>query len=270
MKLPPSQERGFVDNDLSPALTKAGLSTRILGYDWDWKSSSWSTSDVESILSGAPSNVAGTAWHCYGGDPSTQSTIEASYNYPRWLSFITECSGVGVDSGYGITGSTTEDNFALHLDTSTNTVSYTVDNYVLTEASSAFESGARMIATSSSNGLQAVAGLNPDNTTGLYVSNPSQTSATFTVNDGGEGFTYTIPGYSVASFRWSNKSQANPVERLRNVTLRCSTRPRTSRARKMRKSNASFPRSGLLLRFQPCPLPSAVRTVVGTDENREV
>src|SRR5437764_667697 len=244
------QERSFVDNNLAPALTKAGLSTQILGYDWDWKSSSWTTSDVENVLSGAPSNVAGTAWHCYGGDPSTQSTVEASYNYPRWLNFITECSGVGIDSGYGITGSTTVDNFAYHLgldsqklivgglnnwasgvqlfnvaenqyygpqnggcndckpvvqvDTNTNAVSYTVDYYVLTEASSVLESGARIISTSSSNGLQAVAGLNPDNTTGLYVSNPSQTSATFTVNDGGEGFTYTIPSLSAASFRWTN------------------------------------------------------------------
>jgi glucosylceramidase len=74
----------------------------------------------------------------------------------------------------------------------------------LTEASSVLDSGATIISTNSSNGLQAVAGLNPDNTTGLYVSNSTANGLTFTVDDGGEGFTYTIPALSVASFRWSN------------------------------------------------------------------
>jgi glucosylceramidase len=157
---------------------------------------------------------------------------------------------VGVDNGYGISGSTTVDNFAYYLgwnsqnlivgglnnwasgvqlfniaenqyygpqnggcnnckgvvqvDTNTDALSYTVDYYLLTEASSVLDSGATIISTNSSNGLQAVAGLNPDNTTGLYVSNSTANGLTFTVDDGGEGFTYTIPALSVASFRWSN------------------------------------------------------------------
>ncbi|MGD0380196.1 MAG: glycoside hydrolase family 30 beta sandwich domain-containing protein [Acidimicrobiales bacterium] len=257
----PSQEAFFVDQYLAPALSGAHLSSQILGYDWNW-SGSWTDSQIDGLLSGAPSNVAGTAWHCYGGSPSTQSTIETAYGYPRFLAFITECSGHGPDNTYGppsarIPGeSHPVSNFAYNLywdsqyliigglsnwasgvqlfnlalnqfdgpqnggcndcrgivtvATNTHAVHQNVDYYLLTEASNAFEQGAKIICTTTSvctmtsDGLQAVGGINPDGTTGLYVSNPTGNNVPFTVDDQGEGFAYTIPANSVASFRWDN------------------------------------------------------------------
>ena len=71
-----SQEATFIANDLGPAIKAAGLSTGILDYDHNWND----TSFPETVLgSAAAQYVVGTAWHCYAGDPSAQTTVEQAY-----------------------------------------------------------------------------------------------------------------------------------------------------------------------------------------------
>jgi hypothetical protein len=50
------------------------------------------------------------------------------------------------------------------------------------------------------------AATNTDNSTALYVANPQSTKnpVPFTVDDDGYGFTGSVPGNSVVSFRWDN------------------------------------------------------------------
>jgi len=84
-----TQEANFIANNLGPAIRAAGLTTGILGYDHNWNDPSF----PETILgdSSAAQYVTGTAWHCYAGDPSAQSTVEALY--PSYGTYETECSG---------------------------------------------------------------------------------------------------------------------------------------------------------------------------------
>src|ERR1700722_7579664 len=84
-----AQEASFIAGDLGPAIRAAGLSAGILGYDHNWNDPSF----PETILgdSSAAQYVTGTAWHCYAGDPSAQSTVEALY--PSYGTYETECSG---------------------------------------------------------------------------------------------------------------------------------------------------------------------------------
>lgn len=116
MTFTPTEEQNFVDNYLSPALSDAGLSTQILDYDWNWyapgtpngtcqnkkgsegTNGCWTEGDLTNLLTGAPANVAGLAWHCYsapaGADvngkpgPSVQEAVA-----PGSTSFMTECTG---------------------------------------------------------------------------------------------------------------------------------------------------------------------------------
>lgn len=110
MLMSASNEAAFVDNDLSPALISNRLSTKILVYDWNWDthsgtclkaSSCWSASGIKSVLKGAPSNVAGIAWHCYSvnktddGTATSQSLFQGSLHGSNPLQIMDECSGHG-------------------------------------------------------------------------------------------------------------------------------------------------------------------------------
>ena len=86
---------------LGPMLRRAGLRTKLLGYDHNW---SLHPNDVypqdpanpdyaKSLLSdpSARRYLAGTAFHCYSGDPGSQSTLHDAF--PDKGIYFTECSG---------------------------------------------------------------------------------------------------------------------------------------------------------------------------------
>lgn len=96
----------------------------------------------------------------------------------------------------------------------------------MTEAARAFEPGAIVISNSASSaactsgtGLCAVAAVNPDQTTGLYVSNPTGSPVIFTVDDAGYGFSYSLPANSVVSFRWTNPPSTSVLLPAAGATL---------------------------------------------------
>ncbi|GAA2589013.1 hypothetical protein GCM10010435_79380 [Winogradskya consettensis] len=64
-----ADQQARVINALAPKLAAAGLSTRILGYDHNWDDTTY----AQSVNTAAGANVAGSAWHCYAGDPAAQS-----------------------------------------------------------------------------------------------------------------------------------------------------------------------------------------------------
>src|SRR5512133_686990 len=84
-------------------LRRAGLRTKILGYDHNW---SLHPNDVgppddpanpeyaRSLLSdpAASRYLAGTAFHCYSGDPDSQTTLHDLF--PTKDIYFTECSGI--------------------------------------------------------------------------------------------------------------------------------------------------------------------------------
>lgn len=86
---------------LGPALEEAGLKTQILGYDHNWATH---PNDVlpgvppggdhyaaDVLSSGAGEWVAGTAFHCYYGDPSAMTALHN--RFPDKGIWFTECSG---------------------------------------------------------------------------------------------------------------------------------------------------------------------------------
>ncbi len=84
MFLPEPAEAQWISQDLVPALRTAGLSPKIYGYDGGW-------SGYGQTLAAGPAgpDLAGLAWHCYGG-LGLLSRVHATF--PRLDQIVTECS----------------------------------------------------------------------------------------------------------------------------------------------------------------------------------
>jgi len=84
--------RYFVGSDLLPAFHTAGLSTKVLALDWNWDTyASYGSPTVDDAAIRDDPLFGGIAWHGYGGDVSTQTTVHNQY--PGTDAFDTEHSG---------------------------------------------------------------------------------------------------------------------------------------------------------------------------------
>jgi glucosylceramidase len=99
----PVRQEAAVIAALGPKLAQASPRTKILGYDHNWTTH---PGDVESTPPGedpetdypyrllrtaAARWIAGTAYHCYSGDPSAMTALHNAF--PRKGIWFTECSG---------------------------------------------------------------------------------------------------------------------------------------------------------------------------------
>jgi glucosylceramidase len=102
MDLPVRQEVKLIEA-VGPALRAAGLRTKILAYDHNWATHPGDIASTppgespetdypyEVLDSSAAKWVAGTAYHCYFGDPSAQTALHDAH--PDKGIWFTECSG---------------------------------------------------------------------------------------------------------------------------------------------------------------------------------
>jgi len=231
-----SDAADFIANQLGPALDSAGLSAvKVFGYEHNWDNTAY----PESLLASAASTyVAGTAFHCYNGDVSAQSTVRTAY--PAKDIWFTECSGtvgsgfagdlvwnshnlligatrnwarsislwnLALDQGSGPTnGGCMGCRGVVTVDSSTSpaTISYNVEYYSLGQLAKFVVPGAHRIDSSSpgSGGIEDVAFANPDGSMVLFVLNSSMAAGPFAVSWHNMYFNYTLPAQSVATFVW--------------------------------------------------------------------
>ncbi|MET7423941.1 RICIN domain-containing protein [Dactylosporangium sp. NPDC005555] len=229
MLMSASQQAAIINN-LAPKLSAAGLSTKILAWDHNWDN----TSFPQQVLASTGNNTAGTAWHCYGGTPSGQSTVRNAY--PNKDVFFTECSGVesgntfadsllwqGRNLAIGATRNWAKTvtlwNMALNsnhgpvIGSCTNcmgvatvdggSVTYNAEYYVLGHLAKFVKPGAVRIDSTNygQGGIENVAFRNPDGSIVLVAVN-SGGAQNFQVSYGGSSFGYNLPGGSMATFTW--------------------------------------------------------------------
>ncbi len=99
----PVQQEVKVINALGPRLQREGLTTKILAYDHNWTTHPNDAAATppgedpqtdypyEILDSSAAKWVAGTAYHCYSGNPSDMTTMHNAH--PDKGIWFTECSG---------------------------------------------------------------------------------------------------------------------------------------------------------------------------------
>ncbi len=253
MDFPVAQEVRLIDT-LGPMLRAAHLRTKILSYDHNWTEH---PNDIDTakklgedpevnypydvLHSDAAKWVAGTAYHCYNGDPTAQTALHNAF--PQKDIYFTECSGSGsTDLAATFSGTlewhtqhliignlrnwaksminwnlALDDNFGPHLGgcgTCTGVVTVNSDGsiyrnaeyYTLGHLARFVRPGAVRIAstTGGDTGVQTVAFRNPDRSVALIAWNADQTAAqTLSVHDDGAAFAYQLPAGAVATFTWT-------------------------------------------------------------------
>lgn len=245
MFLPAEQERDFIQNYLGPDLSANHIKTGVMGWDHNWDVFGY----PETIYAdpAAADYVAGTAWHCYAGDPTAQSLVHN--DYPTKPAWETECSGgtwegddqAGFNGAMGLIVNSTRNwakgvirwNMALDQNngptnngcdtcrgvvtvapdaTGKYTYTKTVDYWALGQASKFVHPGARRVASNTfgAGDLQDVAFVNRDGSTALVVFNAGTTARDFHVNWGDRSFSYHLDGGAAATFTWTGKQDATP------------------------------------------------------------
>lgn len=231
-----TDESTFIASNLGPALSTAGLgSVNIFGYEHNWDNTAY----AETVLgSSAGQYVAGSSFHCYAGDPSAQSTVEAAF--PAKNIWFTECSGItsstfpgdlvwnaenlligatrnwarsvslwnlALDQNSGpINGTCTNCRGVVTIDDSVSpsTITFNVEYYVLGHLGKFVVPGAHRINSNTfgAGSIEDVAFQNPDGSIVLLVLNSASNSGPFTVSFNGQSFNYTLPAGAVATFVW--------------------------------------------------------------------
>jgi glucosylceramidase len=236
------EQEAKVIEALGPAIRAAGLRTRILAFDHNWTEHPGDIASHQRADEDPEPNypydllgtdayrwVAGTAYHCYYGDPAAQTGLRAAF--PDKDIFMTECEGGDSDTIIGVMRNwgrssidwniALDENHGPHLggcgscngtitvNSVTKEVTYN-DQYRDIEHFSKFVSaGATHVAstvdsTSSRNTppLETVAFTNPDRSTTLVALNTGTTTQTFTVVYGTHSFAATLPAGGTVTYQW--------------------------------------------------------------------
>ncbi len=159
-----------------PAMHAANLTTKILVYDHNWDQPVYPKSVLNDAAVAASPNVAGTAWHWYGGTPGAMTTIHNLY--PGLNSYVTEASG------------------------GTWIRSYPIDYYSLGHFSKFVLPGSVALWSSNAPGLISAAFATPDGKVVLVAYNDSSADKTFQVSWRGRSFAYSLPALAGATFTW--------------------------------------------------------------------
>jgi glucosylceramidase len=219
---------------LGPMLQAAKLETKILVWDHNWDKPEFPITVLNDAT--AREFVAGSAFHCYGGNVSAQAAVQAAH--PDKELYFTECSGgewsrtfrtnlqyvaqnniigpmrnwartsvlwnLALDEKYGPqNGGCSNCRGVIKINQGTGQVDYNVEFYALGQASKFVQPGSRRIASESSNGtVQTVAFTNTDGSRVLVAANAVLNDQQITVMDGSRSFTFKLPGNGVTTFIW--------------------------------------------------------------------
>ncbi|HEU4388547.1 MAG TPA: carbohydrate-binding protein [Blastocatellia bacterium] len=215
-----------------PALSAANINARVLVYDHNWDRPDYPQTVLsDPVLAGSP-QVAGIAWHGYGGTPGAMTTSET--RFPGKGNYETEHSGgtwvsdqvktdfeeiVQVMRNWGKTfvkwSLALDQNRGPHtggcgtcsplvtVDSTTGAVSRSIDYYTLGHFSKFVLPGARRIYSSNADGFVTAGFKNPDESTALVVYNETTNARPVQVVWGNRSFTYSLEALSGATFIWN-------------------------------------------------------------------
>jgi len=238
MLMDSSTQLTVLRDSVLPALASAGLSTRVLVYDHNWDTPAYPDTVLSDPTILASSQVAGTAWHGYGGAPGAQQLVQnafpakgawmtehsggtwvsdqftsdfleitqvmrnASKAYVKWSLALDQNLGPNLTQNASLGGCNTCTPIVT-VNSSTGAITKDIEFYTLGHYSKYVLPGAVRIDSSNTPFIATVAFENPDGSTALIAFNNSTASRTFTVQWGTQAFAYTLPAQAAATFTWS-------------------------------------------------------------------
>lgn len=215
-----------------PALAANNLTnSRVLVYDHNWDQPSYPETVLSDSTVDASSQVAGTAWHGYGGTPGAMLTLQAGYSSKgNWETEHTGIEGIdqvrsdfeeiihvmrswgksyvkwnlaGDQNDGPHTGGCGNCRPLVYVNSTNHTVSYSIEYYTLGHFSKFVLPGAYRIYSSDAAGIVSAAFLNPDGSKALVAFNDTTNTTTFQVQWGTQTFVYTLASYCGTSFTWT-------------------------------------------------------------------
>lgn len=252
MRMDPANQANFVKNDLGPAFSNAGLSTKLICYDHNWDQPNYPISVLNDAA--ARGYLAGSAFHGYSSTSGISNMTSVRNAYPDKGIWFTEISGGDWDTNFGSnlrwhTSNTVIANIRnwsksvllwnLALNTSHgptnggcsdcrgvvtvngNNYAREVEYYILGHVSKFVDPGAVRIGSNTfSGGIENVAFKNPDGSKVLLALNNGSSSNTFKVQWGGQSFVYTLASGDVATFRWTGSGGGSGAPVGQTIWLR--------------------------------------------------
>lgn len=241
MRMEAVQQAEWIKNDLGPALSNAGLDTKIVIWDHNWDEAYYPMTVLNDPE--ASRYIAGTAFHGYAGEVSSQSKVKDAH--PDKDIYFTESSGGAWSPNFGdnlkwdmqnlIIGATRnwaktvlKWNLALDekggphtggcqdcrgvvtIDTASGAFTLNEEYYAFGHASKFVTPGARRIESTGlePGSIENVAFQNPDGSIVLVALNSADAEKTFVVRWKGESFRATLPAGAAATYVWSPPSDA--------------------------------------------------------------
>ncbi|HWW16335.1 MAG TPA: carbohydrate-binding protein [Candidatus Dormibacteraeota bacterium] len=228
----PTDQTTALRDYVLPALTTASLTTKVLVYDHNWDAPTYPQAVLTDPTIQASAQVAGSAWHGYGGTPGVMTTIqnyflaEANYqtehsggtfvadqvksdfeeitqvmrnsgrSYVKWSLALDQTMGPH-DGGCGTCTP------IVTVNNSTGAVTYDIEYYTLGHFSKYILPGAVRIYSSNTLGLVSAAFLNTDGSKAMVAFNDSTSTQSFSVQWGNQSFAYTLPSLAGATFNWT-------------------------------------------------------------------
>jgi glucosylceramidase len=229
------QETALIHNYVGPALRDAGLKVSILAYDHNWDHPEYPLEVLSDPV--AAQYVAGSAFHCYGGNVSAQGPVHD--RFPDKGLWMTECSGGTWQKGnllavteklviestrqwaksvvlWGLALDEKNGPFAggcgtcrafvtVNRSSEPHAVSYTADFYGIGQASEFVRPGAVRIDSTDlgEKSLETVAFENTDHSVALLVLNNAGTVTNFAVSWHGKRIQTSLGAGAVATYTWS-------------------------------------------------------------------
>jgi glucosylceramidase len=230
--MPAADQLAILKDYVLPALAANHARTRILVYDHNWDAPTYPETVLSDAGLAASPQIAGVAWHWYGGPPGAMTTLHNLH--PDLGQYVTEASGgtwvadevstdfeaivqsmrnwskafvkwgLALDENHGPhAGGCGNCNGLVTVNQGTGAVTKAIDYYTLGHFSKFVLPGAVRIASTNAPGVIGAAFLNPDRGAVLVAYNDSASSKTFQVLWNARSFAYTLPALTGATFQWS-------------------------------------------------------------------
>lgn len=215
-----------------PALAANQLTNRVLVFDHNWDSSYYPETVLSDPTIAASSQVAGTAWHGYGGTPGVMLAVQSQFanrgNYETehsgggwvgdqiradfeeiihvmrsWGRCYVKWNLAGDENDGPHDGGCSDCTPLVTVNSSSGQTSYTPDFYTLGHFSKFVLPGAYRIYSANTVGIINAAFLNPDGSKVLVAFNDTTGSIAFRVQWGAQSFSYSLAAYAGATFTWT-------------------------------------------------------------------
>ncbi len=228
----------LLQNYVLPALQTANLSTKVLVYDHNWDTPTYPATVLAGLSATQLNQIAGVAWHGYGGTAGTQQNLQDLYPalgqymtehsggtwvgnqftsdfleigqvmrsagkaYVKWSLALNENLGPDLTQNAALGGCNTCTPIVT-VNSVTGAVTKDIEYYTMGHYSKYVLPGAVRVYSSNTPSIASTAFINTDGSKAVVAFNSSTSSQPFQVQWGKYSFTYTLPANGAATFTWS-------------------------------------------------------------------